>query len=41
MAAAYATALLYKIRPEKNQRMEASQAQKALGTLDRSEAQKD
>jgi nucleoside phosphorylase len=40
MAAAYAKALLYKIRPGKNRRNEALQAQKALGTQKASEAQK-
>jgi hypothetical protein len=40
MAAAYAKALLYKIRPEKNRRKEVLQAQKALGTQKASEAQK-
>jgi nucleoside phosphorylase len=40
MAAAYAKALLYKIKPTKNQREEALRAEKALGTQKASEVQK-
>jgi len=40
IAAAYAKALLYKIRPAKNRRKEALEAQKALGTQKVVEAQK-